>query len=72
MKNILGRSLPDYIEGYGEVKAFEGAFENMGEVTTATSKVRPGIPGQSKLLNSPLATCISPLEKCLFRSFAYF
>jgi citrate lyase subunit alpha / citrate CoA-transferase len=30
MKNIIGRELPDYIEGYGKVRSFEGAFANMG------------------------------------------
>lgn len=52
MENILGRKLPDYIEGYGKVKAFKGAFANMIEITTALSKVKPGVPRESKLINS--------------------
>ena len=27
MKNILGRGIPEYIEGYGNVIPFEGAFK---------------------------------------------
>ena len=29
MKNVLGRELPSFIEGYGEVVPFEGAFKKL-------------------------------------------
>ena len=31
MKNILGREVPDFIEGYGSVKHYEGAFARAGK-----------------------------------------
>ena len=31
IKTILGRELPDNIEGYGEVKPFQGAFSDVGQ-----------------------------------------
>lgn len=31
MKNVLGRELPSFIEGYGEVVPFEGVFARAGE-----------------------------------------
>ena len=52
MKNILGRELPDFIEGYGKVKPFEGAFENCGVVEKKSVKVKSVIPGEEKVLKS--------------------
>lgn len=52
MENILGRKIPDYIDGYGNVKSFEGAFANMNEVKTVGAKVKPGVPSESKMLAS--------------------
>lgn len=52
MKNILGREFPDYIEGYGEVKPFMGAFANYGERTKVSVKVSSVKPGEKKLLEN--------------------
>ena len=30
MKNAVNREIPDYIEGYGRVKPYAGAFANLG------------------------------------------
>lgn len=52
MKNILGREVPDYIEGYGKVKPFEGAFVNMGETSRKAVRISPVKPGDDKVLIS--------------------
>lgn len=52
MENILGRILPDYIEGYGKVNEFKGAFANMREVKRIGSKVNPILIEKSKILGS--------------------
>ena len=39
MKTILGRELPDYIEGYGKVTPFQGAFRDAGIKTRKAVKV---------------------------------
>lgn len=52
MKNLLGRELPEYIEGYGEVNPFEGAFSNMEKKAKQTVMVKPVTPGDQKLYNS--------------------
>lgn len=52
MKNLLGRELPDYIEGYGEVNPFEGAFSNMEGKAKQAVMVKPVTPGDQKLYNS--------------------
>lgn len=52
MKNILGRELPDYIEGYGEVNPFEGAFKNAGTKAKNGIIVKSVIPGEEKLHHS--------------------
>lgn len=52
MKNILGRELPDFIEGYGKVKPFEGAFKNLHECEKRSLKVKAVTPGDSKLFDS--------------------
>ena len=57
MKNILGREIPDYIEGYGEVKPFEGAYVNYGNKKKIGVNVSSVAPGEKKLhhgLNSVL------------------
>lgn len=53
-RNEGRRPLPEFIEGYGEVRAFEGAFANVG---VRAHGHRPRVsrsvrPGQSKLLAS--------------------
>ncbi|NMM62177.1 citrate lyase subunit alpha [Clostridium sp. P21] len=52
MKNILGREIPDNIEGYGEVKPFKGAFSNCGVKEKVGVKVSSVKPGEDKVLNS--------------------
>lgn len=52
MKNAVGRELPDYLEGYGRVLPFAGAFARCGEHARAAAKVRNAAPGESKLLPS--------------------
>lgn len=52
MKNSAGREIPEFIESYGEVKLYEGAFANMGERVRTTSKVRSVVPTDEKLLPS--------------------
>jgi citrate lyase subunit alpha/citrate CoA-transferase len=52
MINILGREIPNHIEGYGEVKPFKGAFSNYGVKEKAGIKVSTVKPGDNKVLNS--------------------
>lgn len=52
MKNVLGRDIPEYVDGYGHVKPFEGAFANMGTVTKKSVKVKSVMPMESKVLKS--------------------
>lgn len=60
MKNCLGREIPEYIEGYGKVKSFEGAFNNIGLATKTSIKLKSAMPGESKLINS----IREAIEKC--------
>lgn len=51
MKNILGREVPDYIEDYGKVRHYEGAFAMSGK-PSKRAEVRIGkgaVVGKSKL-----------------------
>ena len=52
MNNVLGREIPEYIEGYGNVKTFEGAFKNMEPLKKVSAKIKPVVPGDTKLVNS--------------------
>ncbi|WP_315118706.1 citrate lyase subunit alpha [uncultured Clostridium sp.] len=52
MKNILGREIPEVIEGYGKVKPFEGAFANCGIAEKKSVKVKSVIPGDNKVLTN--------------------
>jgi citrate lyase subunit alpha/citrate CoA-transferase len=52
MKNILGREIPEFIDGYGKVKPFAGAFANLVEINKKKVKVNSALPGQGKLLKS--------------------
>lgn len=52
MKNILGRELPDFIEGYGKVMPFEGAFAKMGVKDRIGVKVSAVGPGENKVLEN--------------------
>lgn len=52
MKNAVGREIPEYIEGYGKVKPFLGAFASYGERERASVRLRSVKPGEKKLLAS--------------------
>ncbi|MCT4606445.1 MAG: citrate lyase subunit alpha [Marinisporobacter sp.] len=52
MRNILGREIPKYIEGYGRTKLFKGAFESLGEVQKTSVNIKSAVPGKSKILKS--------------------
>ena len=41
MKNILGREVPDFIEGYGEIRHYEGAFAQAGKPSRRTEAKIP-------------------------------
>jgi citrate lyase subunit alpha/citrate CoA-transferase len=51
MPNAL-RGLPDRIEGYGKVKPFTGAWQNIGRVTRAGLILHSARPGVAKILPS--------------------
>jgi citrate lyase subunit alpha/citrate CoA-transferase len=52
MRNVLGRELPDYIEGYGKVKPFTGAFADMGVKERKSVRVSSVTPDMNKVLAS--------------------
>jgi citrate lyase subunit alpha/citrate CoA-transferase len=52
MKNLLGREIPEYIEGYGKVRPFEGAFANMGIKEKRAVKINTVTPNENKVLNN--------------------
>ena len=54
MKNILGREVPDFIEGYGSVRHYEGAFARAGKPSKrAEVRIPKGAsPGGRKLCES--------------------
>ncbi|WZL72732.1 citrate lyase subunit alpha [Clostridiaceae bacterium 35-E11] len=52
MKNILEREVPEYIEGYGKTKLFQGAFQNLGQVQKRLVKLQSVVPGKSKRIES--------------------
>ena len=54
MKNSAGREIPEYIEGYGKVKSYEGAFANAGRTAgrQASSIMKCARPGGKKLADS--------------------
>ena len=52
MKTILGRELPDYIEGYGEVTPFQGAFREAGIKTRVAVKLTSVTPRDRKVLDN--------------------
>lgn len=49
IKNAIGRSLPEYVEGYGKVKPFAGAFATEPDMTRQAPKVKRILPGEQKL-----------------------
>ncbi|MFA5523260.1 MAG: citrate lyase subunit alpha [Tissierellales bacterium] len=60
MKNILGREIPEYIQGYGAVKPFKGAYKSLGNVQKKSVKLHSAAPTQEKVLGS----IKEALEKC--------
>ncbi|SDJ97208.1 citrate lyase subunit alpha [Natronincola ferrireducens] len=60
MKNILGREIPETIQGYGTVKPFQGAFASLGEVEKKSVKLKSTGPKEEKVLSSIQEV----LEKC--------
>ncbi len=52
------RDIPDWIDGYGKVRRFTGAFDNLGRVERAPVRLLSARPGRSKLLPD-LAAAIS-------------
>jgi citrate lyase subunit alpha / citrate CoA-transferase len=61
MLNAVGRELPDYIEGYGTVEPFQGAFANCSAGCRKSLAVKPVKPGEQKLVSS-LAQVIDALD----------
>jgi len=60
MKNAVGREIPEYIEGYGRVKPFGGAWASLGEIVKAPVKIKPVRPGENKVMTS----LEEAIEKC--------
>ncbi|MGL4308447.1 MAG: citrate lyase subunit alpha [Cetobacterium sp.] len=49
MRNILGRDIPDYIEGYGDVKQYQGAFADTKGIIKKDFTFKKIIPTDNKL-----------------------
>jgi len=47
--NSIGRSLPEYVEGYGKVQPFAGAFVTQPDMRRQAPKVKRLLPGEQKL-----------------------
>jgi citrate lyase subunit alpha / citrate CoA-transferase len=52
MKNILGREIPEFIDGYGEVRSFKGAFSDSEIKTRKAVKLTSVVPGDKKVLEN--------------------
>ncbi|MGH4140449.1 citrate lyase subunit alpha [Clostridium sp.] len=52
MKNVLGREIPEYIEGYGKVIPYEGAFKHAGIKVKKEVKLNCVTPNDKKVLSS--------------------
>lgn len=61
MKNILGREIPDYIDGYGKVTHYTGSKVNTNGKITQNSSFRRVLPGDTKL-HRELNTLLDSLE----------
>src|SRR5215204_4739381 len=55
------RDIPERIDGYGKVRRFTGAFDNLGRVERAPVRLLSARPGRSKLLPD-LAAAISACD----------
>ncbi len=60
------RSLPRMVPGYGAVRPFTGAFDNLGEFEKTAVRMRSAMPGRSKLLPSIRAA----IEACALKDGA--
>ena len=49
MRNILGRDIPDYIEGYGDVKQYQGTFADTKGIIKKDFTFKKIIPTDNKL-----------------------
>ena len=52
MKNAVGRTLPDFLPGYGKVTPFNGEFGTPPDMVRYAPKVKMQLPGNSKLQDS--------------------
>ena len=52
MINALGREVPDFVDGYGAVQPFKGAFETVPSMRRYAPKVKTVRPGGNKLVDS--------------------
>ena len=52
MKNVIGRDIPDYIEEYGRVVPFAGAFNTLPTMQRQAPRVKTIRPGATKLIDS--------------------
>ncbi|MDY3868969.1 MAG: citrate lyase subunit alpha [Pyramidobacter sp.] len=57
--NVLGREIPDYIEGYGAVKTYQGAFARKPEGRSAGARLRCAEPGQTTKLLPDIKAAIA-------------
>jgi citrate lyase subunit alpha/citrate CoA-transferase len=60
------RTLPPRIAGYGDVRPFTGAFDNLGAVEKAAVRLSSAVPGESKVLPSIRAA----IEACALKDGA--
>ena len=65
-RNAGLRTLPRRVTGYGDVRPFTGAFDNLGEFEKAAVRMRSAMPGASKLLPSIRAA----IEACALKDGA--
>lgn len=52
MKNAIGRVVPSHVEGYGDVKFFNGAFQTLPDMLRQAPAVKTRKPAESKLVNN--------------------
>jgi citrate lyase subunit alpha / citrate CoA-transferase len=65
-RNACWRDLPPRVAGYGDVRPFTGAFDNLGEFEKAAVRMRSAFPGASKMLPSIRAA----IEACALKDGA--
>lgn len=52
MKNAVGREIPEYIEGFGSVVPFAGAFATLPNMNRQAPKVKWSHPGKEKMVKN--------------------